>query len=504
MKIKKVLLINPPDTRPPDMLTDKVRIGLVAPLGLAYIAAVLERYGIEVHIIDCVAQGYGQKSVYTGNIEAEIFPAKLTTLDVRYGLTDGQILSRLAIFSPDLVGVSCLFSNKAFDAHNVCDLVKFYQEAAGRQVITVMGGSHVSAMPDETIKDENVDYAWCGEGENLITMIETLNHGGKSQQIIHAGRMSMDYLPLPARHLLNMRQYLYTDSAHSGHKASPSTNINTSRGCPGRCNFCTIRCTFGESYRRRTPESVIDEIDKLVNDYDIKELDFEDDNLTADRSRAMAIFQWIIDRKYGLYLNSPSGLYVNSLDEEMLDKMKEAGFYSISLAIESGVPWVLKDLMNKKVDLVKAKRMVKYGRSIGLKIKAFFILGYPGETKETMQQTVDYAGNLGTDWCLFFPATNLPGTQMDAVCRQNGWLVDPNLDYRYNFFKPNIRTLEFDPDYVMDLKEKANRQINFERNTNLVEGRFDRAREDFQEVLKLYPDLEIAKKSLREAENGLS
>jgi radical SAM superfamily enzyme YgiQ (UPF0313 family) len=192
------------------------------------------------------------------------------------------------------------------------------------------------------------------------------------------------------------------------------------------------------------------------------------------------------------------------MDEELLDKMVEAGYYSVSFAIESGVPWVLKDLMHKQVDLEKAKRLVKYGRYIGLKVKAFFILGYPGETKETMKQTVKFAGELGADWSLFFPATTLPGTNMDKICRMNDWLVDPNLDYRYYFFKPNIRTPEFDPEFVSILREDANKQVNFVNNVNIREGKYDRAIEDFKEVLRLYPNLEHAKEALRRAENEIS
>ncbi|KKN60110.1 hypothetical protein LCGC14_0535790, partial [marine sediment metagenome] len=106
---------------------------------------------------------------------------------------------------------------------------------------------------------------------------------------------------------------------------------------------------------------------------------------------------------------------------------------------------------------LEGEELIKYARSIGLKTKAFFILGYPGETKETMKMTVDYAGNLGADWCLFFPATPLPGTDMERRVRANGWLADPNLDYRYYFHRANIRTPEFDPEYVVNLKEEANR-----------------------------------------------
>lgn len=486
--IKKVMLIVPPDTRPLDMLADKVRITHVAPLGVAYIAAVLEQNGYEVKILDCVAEGQQEGLKYYRDNGVE---------EMRYGLLDAEIELKIADFKPDLVGVSCMFSNKAFDAHNVCRIVKQYN----KDVITVMGGSHPTALLDETLKDQNVNGVIKGEGEQaLLKIIESIN--GECDFVYEFGKMKptdLDSLPFPARHLLPMNIYLNSQSAHSGIKTPPVANISSSRGCPGRCSFCAIRTTFGNAYRERSPENVLSEIDHLVKTYHIRELHFEDDNLTASKKRALAIFQGIVDRKYHLSINSPSGLAIFAMDEELLDKMKEAGYYSVSFAIESGVPWVLKKLMHKHVDLVKAKRLVKYARNIGLKVKAFFILGMPGETKETMFKTVDFAKELGADWSLFFPATTLPGTEMDKIVRANGWLVDPDLDYRYYFFKPNIRTPEFDPEFVMDLKEKANLECNFTENINIREGKYERAIEDFEEVVRLYPELKHAQEALRKA-----
>jgi magnesium-protoporphyrin IX monomethyl ester (oxidative) cyclase len=458
-----------------DMLADKVRIGLVAPLGVAYIAAVLEQNGYEVKILDCAAEGYGEMTTYDS--------------EIRYGLTDYQIKRRLEEFKPDLVGVSCMFSNKAFDAHNVCRIVKEWN----KDCITVMGGSHPTALPEETLHDHNVDYVVQGEGE-LALQWYAANFKRKTINCIPI--QNLNSLPLPARHLLPMDIYLSGQSAHSGLKNTPMANISTSRGCPGRCSFCAIRATFGDNYRERSPENVLAEIDHLIKTYHIRELHIEDDNFTANKKRAMAILQGIIDRKYNLSINSPSGLAIFAMDEELLDKMKEAGYYSVSFAIESGVPWVLKELMHKHVDLEKAKRLVKYARSIGLKVKAFFILGMPGENKVTMHQTVEFAKELGADWSLFFPATTLPGTEMDKTVRANGWLVDPDLDYRYYFFKPNIRTPEFDPEFVLNLKEKANLECNFTNNINMREGKYKRAFEDFQEVVKLYPNLVYAHMAL--------
>ena len=140
----KVLLIRPPysaDTRSLAKLAE-------FPLGLAYIAAVLEKEGHEVAVIDALIEGFGRE-------------LRLGRHIIRYGLSDDELKKRIKEFSPDLVGVSCLFSTQSDNAHNVCKIVK----EIDKSITTVMGGSHPSVMPDETLRDENVDFVVIGEGE---------------------------------------------------------------------------------------------------------------------------------------------------------------------------------------------------------------------------------------------------------------------------------------------------------------------------------------------------
>ena len=148
--IKRVLLIEPPVTRPADFDSEKVRIGIVPPLGLAYIAAVLEdRY--EVKILDCLIEG-SLKGVPYGKSQ------------IRYGLTDEEIKKEIIEFSPDLVGISCLISAKVYDMLNICRISK----EADSRIITVTGGAHPTTAYKEVLKDENLDYVIFGEGDVLI------------------------------------------------------------------------------------------------------------------------------------------------------------------------------------------------------------------------------------------------------------------------------------------------------------------------------------------------
>lgn len=501
--IKKILLIEPPVTRPADFTAKKTRIGIVPPLGLAYIAAVLEKNNFEVKIIDCLMEGSIEGIPYQND-------------QTRYGLSDEEIRQKISEFKPDIVGVSCLFSAKVYDMLNLCRIVKEIDP----HILTVAGGAHPTTAYYEVLKDKNLDFVIFGEGEySTLYLLNALN--GKKELSKVDGLAykehnevkvnpktkyieNLDELPLPARHLLRMDKYLFTSSPHSGIKRHPFTSMITSRGCPFHCSFCVIRHLWGTKARYRSPENVLQEIEELVTRYGVKEIHFEDDNLTAEKERAMAIFNGIIQKGWDLSLNSPSGLAVHRLDEELLTVMKKAGYYSISIAIESGDKDILR-LMRKPVNLEKVRHLIQTIHKLDLKAKGFFIIGYPGETKEQMQRTIQFAKTAGLDWALFFIATPIPGSDLDKHCRENGYLVDENLDYIKQFYVSNIKTSEFEPEYVEHLREQANLEINFKNNFNLRSGHYDRAIEDIGDVARLYPHLDFAHYYLGEAyeKNGL-
>ena len=490
-KIQKILLIDPPMTRSKDFSTDKLRIGILPPLGLAYIAAVLEQEKYSIKILDCTAEGYSDKPVEIKN-------------KIRYGLGDGAIKSAIQKFQPDLVGISCLFSNKADDMHNVCKITK----EINRDTIIAVGGIHVTVLPEETLKDGNIDFVVLGEGEYTFRdLIETLNSDNdlskinglcyRSNQKIIINQKSnfienLDELPFPARHLLPMDFYLKTISPHCGFKRTPFTSMITSRGCPQSCTFCELKHLWGKKYRVRSAESVLDEIEFLIENYGIKEIHFEDDNLTANNKRAIKIFDGMIDRKFDITWSVPSGLSVFYLNKKILQKMKQSGCYSISIAIESGDEYVLHHLMKKPVNLKKVKPLINEARKMGLSVRGFYMIGFPGETKEQINKTINFAKNAGTDWTHIFIATPHYGTEMREICEKENYISKENQDFEKWFYEPTIVTPEFNPDYLMKLYEETNLDINFKNNINLIEGNYDRAIEDFEYVIGLYPHLDFA------------
>jgi magnesium-protoporphyrin IX monomethyl ester (oxidative) cyclase len=478
----RVLLIAPPITRPTDFSAEKVRISPFIPIGLAMIAAVLENAGHEVKILDCLIEN----------------GAEVTFCDkgfIRYGLTDEEIKDNIRKYKPDYVGVSCMFSAMEADAVNICKIAK----SVNYNIRTIMGGAWAGTNRMNILAKNciSINHIIRGEGERVI-----LDIIGQRRYTYHKYIENLDTLPMPAYHLLDMKKYFQLASGHNGYKQKPFMPMLTSRGCPAACSFCSIANHWGKEPRYRSAEHVLREIDFLVKEYGIKEIHFEDDNLTADRDRAIKIFDGLIQRNYGLTWTVPSGMAVHNLDDELLEKMAQSGCYSVSLAVENGNQDIVTKIMKKPILLTKVKPMVDKIRSLGMDVRGFFILGYPGETKENIEDTIGFAKYLQLDWSHFFIFSPLPGTEIYKTCIDNGYLKPGDFDPLRSFYEPILKTPEFDQEYLIDAKERSNIEVNFRHNYNL-EHNPTKAVRLFQAVVDMYPHLEFARKSLDEARRKL-
>jgi len=498
--VKRVLLIEPPVTRPPEFSAAKVRVSPFFPLGLAYLAAALREKGYETAILDALVAGFekGERPYTNGWL--------------RYGLSDDEIAARIQAYKPDVVGVGAIFSAKDYDAKNICRISKrVYPD-----VPTVVGGAHAGAAHREILAAERaVDFVVIGEGEESgPALLEALTAGGgydkvdglgyRSGGAVHTNPKSryiqdLDSLPLPARDMVIMQDYFRLGYAHDRYRQKPFAQMITSRGCPFKCTFCAIGNHWGPVQRLRSAESVLAEIDVLVNEYGVREIHFEDDNLTADKQRALRIFSGLRKRKHPITWTVPTGMAVAHLDAELLESMAGSGCYSVTLAIESGNQDVLKRLMRKPVNLQKVPGLVKEIRRNGMLAKGFFMLGYPGETKETISQTVACAKALELDWAFFFITTPLPYTEMYQTALRDGYIQIGDFNPLTSLHESIIRTPEFTNEYLAQVREEAIVDINFRNNPNLVKFNVDQAIADFEYVLSLYPHFDFAQEALGDA-----
>jgi magnesium-protoporphyrin IX monomethyl ester (oxidative) cyclase len=241
--------------------------------------------------------------------------------------------------------------------------------------------------------------------------------------------MDLDKLDFPYWDIFPLDKYFEINNPHgSPSRRQPFLPVVTSRGCPFECVFCSINNLWGRVYRKRSPENVLSELDYLKGKFGVKEILFEDDNLTLDNSRAKRIFQGMIDRGLDMVWSTPNGLAAQTLDDQTLELMKKSGCYSISIGVESGDEHILKDVIKKPVMTEKIKSVVSKAKGLGLKISLFFVIGLPGEARGHIRNTFKLAESLRVDSINFFFACPLPGTRLLELCRAEG-LIKGGLEY---------------------------------------------------------------------------
>jgi len=418
----KVLLIQPPYT-----ILNVEPKGAQPPLGLAYLGGVLEK-DHQVRILDALAEGY--------HIEEKVSPDSF-----RYGLSFDLIKKFIAAWKPDIVGISCLFTTQSENAHRVASLVREVSE----NIITVMGGAHPSSLPLKVMEDPSVDYIIIGEGEesfkdliNKLTLgddvsgVDGLVYRKDGKILINPKTRfieDLDSIPFPARHLLDMKKYFKINTPMGNlNRRKPNTPLITSRGCPANCIFCSIHTVWGRKFRARSVDNIMAELRHLKNDYGVRELQFCDDNITMNRERARRLFQRMIDEKLDLLWTAPNGMAIWSMDEDLLEKIRGSGCYKISIAIESGVERVLREVIKKPLDLEKIKPLVRKIRKLRMGMDVYFVVGLPGERREEIEETLRFALDMRADNLSISIATPHPGTEMWEICREKGYIE--NLDYK--------------------------------------------------------------------------
>lgn len=422
----KVLLVQPPFTI---FRTESKKCH--PPIGMAYLAASLKN-NFEVRVLDALAEGC-EKNEY------------LDQHYLRYGLSFEEIEKKIIEFKPDVVGVSCLFSAQTENVHRVFQICK----KVNKEIITVIGGAHPSSVPRESLLDKNLDFAIIGEGEiilkKLLEYIENKKDFSELEGIGFKtdGRINIlprkgyqdniDEIPFPYWDIFPLEKYFKINNPHGNPaKRVPYLPVVTSRGCPFNCIFCSVHNLWGNSYRKRSSENVLTELEYLVSKFGVREVLFEDDNLTFDYERSKNIFQGIIDKKIDLTWSTPNGIAIQTLDDNLLELMKKSGCYSISIGVESGDESILKNIIEKPITLAKIKPIISKAKVLGLETTAFFVVGFPQEGLANIKNTFSFARNLKTDNTNFFFATPLPGTRLLELCKEKGLT---NGDFVYSRLK---------------------------------------------------------------------
>lgn len=375
---------------------------ITPPLGICYIASYLEEKGYKVDIID-------------GSVR---------------NLTLKQLVHQILSFHPIALGIT---SNVA-TARNAFELARAVKEKDS-EIVTIFGGPFVSGLRDEAL-EKDFDYAIYGEGE--VTTYELMKCIGgdlKPEEVdgliyrkngnvtVNKPRkylLDLDELPLPARHLIPIQEYKFSPI---NFLRLPVTSMITSRGCPYRCIFCDSS-TFGRKVRYHGVEYVIKEIEFLVSKYKIKEVRFDDATFTLNKERVIRICDEIINRNIDITWTCFSR--TDNVDKELLQKMKDAGCWRIDYGIETGNQEVM-DFLKKGLALDEVKNSIKSAKKIGIRVRGHFIIGYPIDTVETIDETINFARDMPLDRVIFTLIQPIPNTELYKICQEKGEIIH---DYR--------------------------------------------------------------------------
>lgn len=410
----KVMLIKPPLTF--FQHRNSIQEGS-EPLGLAYIASYLLKNGHDVNILDAFM--LGQKNITK---RGDFY---------FHGLSEEEITTRIREYNPDIVGISAMFTLNSKGVHDTARIAKGIKD-----MLVVVGGAHASSLPDLVLNDKNIDILVRGEGEETFLEIVNRFEKGKSLDSIHGTAVrtekgikvnpprdlikDLDSIPFPARHLLPMKLYMNDWYRDFMAMRTPRANVVTSRGCLGNCIFCSVHSVWGRTWRGRSPENVVEELEELIRDYKVREVAFYDDNISLNRDRMEEICDLMIKKRLNIKWSALSGVAIWTLDKRLLDKMKKSGYYKITFGIETGCPETQKFIRKTQIDLEKSKEIIKYCNRIGLWTHSGFVIGLPFETREHIEETVKYAIDSDLDMATFFIATPYPGTDMFDIYMKEG------------------------------------------------------------------------------------
>lgn len=475
----KIIIINPPAFRGNDyiregrcMQTKSSWAALWMPLSLAYIAAVLREDGNEIRLIDCIAEKMGVKEL-TKTVRD--FLPDLVVINTAFPSIKGdmEVVAKIKEAPPSAkiaaIGLyPTLFENKFLEEFSapdfavigepewvIKDLVKALE--AGKKLDEVNGLIWRKSPQPPLLRGEEKEGS---EREIAIN---------KSQEM---EKNNLDELPFPARDLLNNEAYrLPTDG-------KKFTLLSVGRGCPFSCSYCVANTYYGKKFRKRKAQSVVDEIEECLKKYDIKSFLFWGESFTLDSLYGEAICDEIIKR--GLKITWSTTSRVDTLNEKLLKKMKQAGCILLGLGIESTSQEVL-DKARKGINLEKIKKAIKMVKEAGISSMGHFVFGLPGDTEKSAKETINFARTSGVDYAQFYCAIPYPKTELGRVAAENNWIETKDYS-QFDLTKSVMRNEILSSRQIKKFRDKAYRKFYF---------RFKIVRQTIKEVSSLRSFLEI-------------
>lgn len=384
-------------------------------MGLGYLATAIRKKGYKVKILHCIKE----KMNLNG------------------------FASYIRNTKPSVVGFTCV----SYDVGSVQESIKVVK-GINKAVPVIVGGAHVSAVPKIAMERDfpDADYGFRGESEiGLPMLLDFINENSNIElekipgliwkyngqirinpQIFHE---DVDELGIPAWDIMDPREY-EASPFHGFARGFPLAPMISARGCSFPCTFCSTKYQMGQKMRYRSVSLILEEMKLLVNKYNVKEIQFLDDCFSVNKNKVMEICSGILEEGIKVNWQCPNGLRVDTIDEEVLQIMKKAGCYHISVGIESANPNILKK-MKKNISLELVEEKIAIAKKVGIKVTGFFILGFPGETEDDIRWTIKYARKIPIDKVLFSNFWPSPGTEIYEELEKKGKITKDKVGTHY-------------------------------------------------------------------------
>lgn len=440
-RVKKIMLMFPNQQWYKFDLTTTWNL---SPYVLCLLGGILQNEGYDIKIVDCQF----------------------------YKMTEEQFKKEVEDYAPDVVGISVLTSEYADTGDAAARIVK----EVSPDILTIMGGVHVTTQYPRVMKNQDVDYAVRGEAENVFPQfINYLNgkgdfpdkgmvcrdESGEVKALVPDRIQDLDALPRPNYDLVDFPAYTNTGPRYGVDTIQiyPYARMLTSRGCPVGCSFCQVAFISGNKWRPHSAERVVDDLTWLKEKYGIKAFIFEDDNAFATKHRTRKMLKLLKERNLGLKWKA-AGVTIWTMDKEILELMRDTGCVMLGVAIETGSNRIMKDIIGKPVNLEKIPPLIKYAsQELGIFMAANFIIGFPGETWEEIRQTLYYAETCGIDYAKIYPAQPLLGTKLYDLAVNMNVIVGDHTEVGWRYGR--IRSTEFNPKDISILRVYEWDRINF-------------------------------------------
>jgi radical SAM superfamily enzyme YgiQ (UPF0313 family) len=415
----------------------------VHPLGIMMIAAQARAAGhSDVHILDMKVEGW----------------------------LPPRCVDELERLKPDVVGLSAM----TYEAGCMHEVAKEIKRRMPR-VVVVCGGPHPSVAAADVLADVSVDFVVRGEGEFIFSdVLEGIAAGRKEWSecpgiswrdpngaVVHnpdrPPPQNLDAMPFPSWDLIDHAKYHKVPRGGVIYAHEEFATMFSSRACPWRCTYC--HNSYGKTFRERSAEHVLAEIELLVTKYGVKELVFMDDIFNFKAERAKAIARGIIERGYKLALTFPNGFRGDILDEELVVLLKQAGMYRCMVAVESASPRIQK-VMKKHLKIEKVRHIVDFIAKQGVMVHGAFMLGFPSETAEEMQATIDWAASSSFHTAAFFRVIPFKGTELYTQVEHAGFSLPTDWS-AYEPYQTEINLSTVPEAQITKLRKQAYRRFYF-------------------------------------------